>query len=118
MGASTKFWVLAAILMAVVILCIKPLGAYIANVMEGQSRIATRLGGRLEHWLYRICGIDAPLDMSWAHYAVALLVFNVIGAAMIYALQRLQVWLPLNPPSTKPHVSREREAFQSPKSGH
>src|SRR5580692_4102148 len=97
MSASTKFWLLTTILMAVVILCIKPLGAYIANVMEGQSRTATRLGGRLEHWLYRICGTDAQLDMSWAHYAVALLVFNVIGAATVYALQRLQVWLPLNP---------------------
>src|SRR5580692_68079 len=97
MSASTKFWLLTTILMAVVILCIKPLGAYIANVMEGQSRTATRLGGRLEHWLYRICGTDAQLDMSWAHYAVALLVFNVIGAATVYALQSLQVWLPLDP---------------------
>ena len=102
MSASTKFWLLTAMLMAVVILCIKPLGTYIANVMEGQSRIATRLGGRLEHWLYRICGIDAQLDMSWTQYAVALLVFNAIGAAIVYALQRLQVWLPLNPQNMSP----------------
>jgi potassium-transporting ATPase potassium-binding subunit len=88
---------LAAILMAFVILCIKPLGAYMADIMEGRSSMAARLGGRFERRLYRICGIDAQVEMSWAHYAVALLVFNVIGAAMVYGLQRLQVWLPLNP---------------------
>jgi potassium-transporting ATPase potassium-binding subunit len=97
MSASTKLWLLAAILMTIVILCIKPLGAYMANVMEGRSTITVRLGGRFERWLYRVCGIDAQADMSWSQYAVALLVFNVIGAVIVYGLQRLQVWLPLNP---------------------
>jgi potassium-transporting ATPase potassium-binding subunit len=97
MSASTKFWLLAAILLTIVFLCIKPLGAYMANVMEGQAGNGARVGGRVERVLYRICGIDSQVEMSWAHYAVALLVFNVIGAAIVYGLQRLQVWLPLNP---------------------
>jgi K+-transporting ATPase ATPase A chain len=97
MSATTKFWFLAAILGALVTLCIRPLGTYMANVMEGQSKSAARLGGRFERELYRICGIDAQVEMSWAQYAVALLVFNVIGTAIVYGLQRLQVWLPLNP---------------------
>src|SRR5580704_12774577 len=97
MSASIKFWILAATLMAIVILCMKPLGAYMANVMGGGSTIVTRLGGRFERWLYRVCGIDAQVDMSWTQYAVALLVFNVIDAVIVYGLQRLQVWLPLNP---------------------
>jgi K+-transporting ATPase ATPase A chain len=96
MSPSTKFWLLAAILMVIVVLCIKPLGTYIAGVMEGQSRIA-RLGRRFERRLYRICGIDTQVEMSWAQYAVALLVFNVIGTVIVYGLQRLQAWLPLNP---------------------
>ena len=97
MNASAKFWLLVAILLAIVFLCIKPLGAYMAKVMEGQTTMAARVGGRLERLLYWICGVDAELEMSWAHYAVALLVFNVIGAAIVYGLQRLQEWLPLNP---------------------
>ena len=97
MSASMKFWVLAAILLSIVFLCIKPLGAYMANVMEGQSGFAPRLGGRFERLLFRLCGIDGQVEMSWANYAVALLVFNVIGAAIVYGLQRLQLWLPLNP---------------------
>ena len=96
MSASTKFWLLTGTLLAVVVLCIKPLGAYIAGVMEGQSRVA-RLSGRLESLLYRLCGVKARDDMSWRRYAVALLVFNVIGALIVYGLQRLQAWLPLNP---------------------
>jgi K+-transporting ATPase A subunit len=51
MSASIRFWCLTAILMTIVILCVRPLGTYIANVMEGRSTIAARLGGRFEHWL-------------------------------------------------------------------
>jgi len=97
MSAAAKFWLLGALLLALVSVCIKPLGTYIADVMEGRPSLALRLGGRLESWLYRICGVDAKLEMAWVHYAVALLVFNLIGAVILYGLQRLQPWLPLNP---------------------
>ena len=105
MSASAKYGLLAASLMIIVMLCIRPLGAYIANVMEGQAKIA-RFGGRVERGLYRICGIAAKMEMSWAQYAVALLVFNAIGVMIVYALQRLQAWLPLNP-QRMPAVDRK-----------
>jgi K+-transporting ATPase ATPase A chain len=88
---------LAALILGVVILCAKPLGAYIADVMEGRPILALRIGGRLERLIYRLCGVDARHDMTWSQYAIALLVFNLIGALAIYGLQRLQLWLPLNP---------------------
>jgi K+-transporting ATPase ATPase A chain len=79
------------------VLCIKPLGSYIAAVMEGRRNFALRAGGRLEALLYRLCGIDPREEMSWTQYAIAMLLFNVLGAIVIYGLQRLQLFLPLNP---------------------
>ena len=56
-----------------------------------------RLGGRFEALLYRICGIEPGREMAWSEYAIALLLFNALGALLLYALQRLQALLPLNP---------------------
>ncbi len=83
--------------MGLVVLCAKPLGGYIADAMEGRAKFASRLGGGFERLLYRLCGIDSREEMGWGQYAVALLVFNAIGALVVYGLQRLQLWLPLNP---------------------
>ena len=58
MGATLKFALLGALVLALVILCAKPLGHYIAAVMEGRPNFALRWGARLERWIYRLCGID------------------------------------------------------------
>ena len=97
MSAVVKFELLTAVVLGIVVLCAKPLGSYIADVMEGQSNWALRMGGRFEGLLYRLCGIDSREDMGWAQYAIALLLFNLTGALVVYGLQRLQLWLPLNP---------------------
>jgi K+-transporting ATPase ATPase A chain len=64
--------------------------------MEGRSHFALRAGARIERLLYRLCGVDSGEEMSWKQYAIALLLFNVLGAVIVYALQRLQFFLPLN----------------------
>jgi potassium-transporting ATPase potassium-binding subunit len=97
MSATLKFALLGVLVLALVILCAKPLGHYIADVMEGRPNFALRWGARLERWIYRLCGIDAGEEMSWSKYAIGLLAFNLGGALVVYALQRLQQWLPLNP---------------------
>ncbi len=97
MDATAKFAFLAVLILGAVIACAKPLGQYIANVMEGRATIASRIGGPLERFIYRVCGTDPSQEMTWAHYAISLLVFNLLGALVIYGLQRLQPWLPLNP---------------------
>ena len=53
--------------------------------------------GMVERLIYRASGIDAAQDMPWTRYAIALLLFNALGALVVYLVQRLQVWLPLNP---------------------
>src|ERR1035438_7914349 len=65
--------------------------------MEGKPILALHVGGRVEGFLYRISGVDAREEMAWPQYAIALLLFNVLGAAAVYVLQRLQLWLPFNP---------------------
>jgi len=97
MGAAVKFAGLFVLCVGLALLCVKPLGIYIADVMEGGSNTATRLGSRVERLLYRCCGVDSTVDMTWLQYAKALLLFNAIGALFVYVLQRLQSLLPLNP---------------------
>jgi len=89
--------VLIAAYLAVTVLCVKPLGLYIANVMEGRQIAPLRLGARFEALIYRLSGIEPRVEMDWKHYALALVLFNALGALALYLLQRLQLWLPLNP---------------------
>ena len=108
MSPVTLFYFMLVCYFGIVLLAVKPLGAYIADVLEGKPTLALRVGGRLEQLLYRVCGIDPRQDMSWRLYAVALMVFNVLGALVVYLLQRLQPWLPLNPqhfPAVSPDSS-------------
>ena len=97
MSAPLQFALLGALVLAFVILCARPLGLYIADVMEGKPNFALRWGAPLERWIYRACGIDARSETGWSTYTIGLLVFNLAGAMVVYALQRLQQWLPLNP---------------------
>jgi potassium-transporting ATPase potassium-binding subunit len=88
---------LVLVLFALLVACVKPLGLYIANVVEGRPVWITRLGGPLERGLYALAGVRPQEEMSWKSYALALIVFNTVGLILVYALQRLQQWLPLNP---------------------
>jgi len=97
MRPEVLFELLLVVFLGVTVLCVRPLGSYIADVMEGRPNLALRAGGRFEALLYRLCGVDAGAEMSWRQYAIALLLFNVLGALVVYALQRLQYFLPLNP---------------------
>ena len=88
---------LIGVFLVVLLLCVKPLGLYIANVMEGRPIWAVRAGAPIERVLYRLCGVESSSEMSWKGYALALLVFNTLGVILLYVLQRAQAWLPLNP---------------------
>jgi len=90
---TSHSWILLVAYSVVLLLLAIPTGRYIANVMEGKFRFL----GRIESGLYRVCGIQAEADMGWLHYALAILLFNGLGVLVVYALQRLQLWLPLNP---------------------
>ncbi|MBL0348389.1 potassium-transporting ATPase subunit KdpA [Candidatus Villigracilis affinis] len=75
----------------------KPLGSYMAKVYQGERTFLDRVLGPIERFIYRISGIDPKEEMDWKVYAIAMLTFNVLGLFFVYALQRLQGVLPLNP---------------------
>ena len=80
----------------------KPLGAYMARVYEGKPLALGRVLGPLERLVYRVCGVRPDEDMSWTKYAGAMLAFNFVGFLAVYALQRLQGFLPWNPADLGP----------------
>ncbi|HVC02149.1 MAG TPA: potassium-transporting ATPase subunit KdpA [Steroidobacteraceae bacterium] len=88
---------LLVVYLASVLACVKPLGRYVDDTMQGRRHLLTRLGAPAENWIYRLCGVDPAAQMGWKQYAIALLLFNACGALLVYALQRAQFWLPLNP---------------------
>jgi K+-transporting ATPase ATPase A chain len=86
--------------MVVVLALVKPLGRYMARVYEGQPTGLDRVFGPLERLIYRLCGVHADrpeAEMGWTTYARAMLLFNVLSLFAVYALQRFQGLLPLNP---------------------
>ncbi|SEQ08603.1 K+-transporting ATPase ATPase A chain [Azotobacter beijerinckii] len=90
---SLHAWLLLGAFLAVLLSTTKPLGLYIAHLMEGRLRWTRPL----ESGLYRLCGVRPDEEMGWLRYALALLLFNVLGVLAVYGLQRLQAVLPLNP---------------------
>jgi K+-transporting ATPase ATPase A chain len=86
------------VLYAVVLVALGvPLGAYMARVYTGRARLAQRVLGGFERLLYRLFGIQPDQEQSWRQYAIAAMVFNLLGIVVVYLLQRLQAHLPGNP---------------------
>ncbi len=87
----------SVIFLAILVLCVKPLGLYMAYVLEGRPAGSNRWLGSCERGIYRLCRIDPAQEMEWKTYAFAMLAFNVLGLMAVYVLQRIQHLLPLNP---------------------
>jgi len=75
----------------------KPLGSFMAKVYQGEHTFLDRVLGPVERFIYRLSGVKPNEDMNWKTYAIAVMLFNVLGLLAVYALQRLQAFLPLNP---------------------
>ena len=84
-------WAQIALTLSLVFLAAVPLGRYVAAVMQRGT------AGAVERGLYAMCGIDPARGMSWRGYAVALLVLNAVHFLLLYAMLRLQFYLPFNP---------------------
>jgi K+-transporting ATPase ATPase A chain len=90
-------WLQVVIYLGVILALAKPLGSYMAWVFGGEKTFLHRIFGPVERFIYRLAGVKPDSEMSWKEYALTLLFFNVLGILVVYALQRLQTWLPLNP---------------------
>jgi potassium-transporting ATPase potassium-binding subunit len=90
-------WIQIAIYFAVLTALVVPLGRFMARVFEGERTFLTPVLRPVEVGLYRAAGVDETREQHWITYTVAMLMFNAAGFLVVYALQRLQHVLPLNP---------------------
>ncbi len=74
-----------------------PLGLYMARVFSNERTLLDPVLSPIERLIYKVCGIDPGVEMGWAGYAISMLAFSLISMIFLYALQRLQYYLPLNP---------------------
>ncbi|BBJ22573.1 potassium-transporting ATPase subunit KdpA [Candidatus Nitrotoga sp. AM1P] len=94
---TTQSFLLLVAFLAVLLALAYPMGLYLAKVGDGTPIPGLGWMVKVENFLYRLSGITADSAMGWKTYAIALLVFNALGAIAVYTVQRLQAWLPLNP---------------------
>ena len=80
-----------------VLILAKPLGSYMASIYEDEPAGLNRLLAPIEAWLYRLSGVQAKQEMPWTDYAIAMLLFNLLGTLSVFALQSFQASLPFNP---------------------
>ena len=90
-------WVQIALFSAIVILITRPFGGYMTRVFNGERSFLSPVLRPVERAVYWCCGVDEKEEQHWLTYAVAMLFFSIVGFLTLYALQRLQWYLPFNP---------------------
>ncbi|MEO6817333.1 MAG: potassium-transporting ATPase subunit KdpA [Edaphobacter sp.] len=90
-------WLQILFFFALVLVCAKPLGIYMARVFERERTFADPLLRPIERLIYRLTGIDETHEMRWTEYGIVMLLFSLVTMLASYAIERLQHFLPLNP---------------------
>ncbi|RKG78795.1 potassium-transporting ATPase subunit KdpA [Corallococcus terminator] len=90
-------WLQTLLFFVLVLALTKPVGAWLFRVFEADTQPLPRVLGPVERALLRLCGVRREHEQTWVQYTVALLAFSLLGVVILYALQRLQHVLPLNP---------------------
>jgi len=94
---TVQGWMLIILFIALTIALARPMGAFLFALYEGRRTPLHAVLGPVERGFYRLGGVDPAREQGWRGYAVALLLFNLLGVALIYAVLRLQGALPFNP---------------------
>ena len=94
---TSNGWLQIALFSLIVIAITRPLGGYMTRVFAGEWTPLSPLLRPVERFVYWCCGVDESEDQPWRSYAVSMLFFGVAGFVTLYALQRLQWYLPFNP---------------------
>jgi potassium-transporting ATPase potassium-binding subunit len=90
-------WAQIALVLALVVAFAVPLSKFIADVYAGERTFLSPVIGPVERGFYRLAGVDPAREQDWFTYTIAMLVFSIAGFLSLYAIQRLQNFLPLNP---------------------
>jgi K+-transporting ATPase ATPase A chain len=94
---SANGWLQFALFCLILLACVRPVGVYLARVLEGQRTWLDPVLRPIERLIYKLSGVDAAQEMNWREYAGALLGFSAVGLLVTYAIERLQGLLPWNP---------------------
>jgi K+-transporting ATPase ATPase A chain len=94
---TTNQWIQILFYLAILLALVKPLGIYMARVYENKPFFFDKWLGWLERLVYRLCGVKPGEEMDWKGYALAMLLFNIVGGVILYLIMRLQQHLPFNP---------------------
>src|ERR1700681_3962167 len=86
-----------ALFFGLVLVCVKPLGAYMARIFEGQRTFMHPVLRWLEVLTYKLIGVREEVEQRWTHYTASLISFSIFGFLIVYLLQRAQGYLPFNP---------------------
>ncbi|OBQ74082.1 MULTISPECIES: potassium-transporting ATPase subunit KdpA [unclassified Mesorhizobium] len=90
-------WIQILVYCGILLLLVKPLGGYMHRVFKGDRTLLSPVLVPIERGLYRLAGTSEKEEQHWAAYATGMLLFNLAGFLVLYALQRLQGALPYNP---------------------
>ncbi len=90
-------WLQFSIFFALLLALMRPLGIYIARVLEGERTFLDPVLRPIERAIYKLCGIQPDKEMTWREYSVALLLFSLVSMLLTYVIERMQHFLPWNP---------------------
>jgi K+-transporting ATPase ATPase A chain len=90
-------WIQIGLYCLAIIVCVKPLGLYMARLFEGERTFLSPVLRPIERGIYRLCGVKPDEEQHWTTYTIAMLAFSVAGFVSLYLIQRLQAVLPFNP---------------------
>ncbi len=90
-------WLQFALYFGVMLALMRPLGLYLARVVEGQKTFLDPVLRPVERLLYKSCGIDPSREMGWQQYSIAMLLFSGVSLLLTYVIERAQHFLPWNP---------------------
>jgi len=94
---SANGWLQFAVYSLVLLATVRPVGIYLARVLEGERTWLDAVLRPFERLIYKLCGVNAKQEMNWREYAFAMLGFTAAGMVFTYGIERLQAYLPLNP---------------------
>ncbi|AZO18725.1 potassium-transporting ATPase subunit KdpA [Mesorhizobium sp. M2A.F.Ca.ET.043.05.1.1] len=90
-------WIQILLYCGILVALVKPVGSYMHRVFNGDRSFLSPVLVPIERGLYRLSGTSEKEEQHWAVYATAMLLFNLVGLLVLYALQRVQGVLPYNP---------------------
>ena len=94
---SVNGWLQFAFFSLILLACVRPVGVYLARVLEGERTWLDPVLRPFERLIYKLCGVKDDHEMNWREYAFAVLGFSAVTMLLTYGIERLQAYLPWNP---------------------